>query len=148
MRNSFPRDFPRDQLVGDRAQRKVEGMMEFLLNGKNHEELEEFLQDLLLHATRPEEIDSLLQLLRTVQRSRTEAALEPLPQDVPQDEIGGRFDVFKINAAGILRIGFVRGIDNAKKILPSLNAVKDGVYFLYDAKSSKIMDFARRSVDQ
>jgi hypothetical protein len=122
--------------------------MDSATDSRNQGALEEFLEDLLLHSNRPEQIDLLLEVLRDVQQSNRQALQAESLRSVPPDESGGRFDVFKISEDGILRIGFVRGIDNAKKILPGLNSVRNGTYFLYDASSSKIIDFFERSADQ
>jgi hypothetical protein len=122
--------------------------MDSATNSRNQGTLEEFLEDLLLHSNRPEQIDLLLEVLRDVQQSNKQSIQAQGLQSVPQDESGGRFDVFKISEDGILRIGFVRGIDNAKKILPGLNSARTGAYFLYDTSSSKIIDFFERAPDQ
>jgi hypothetical protein len=121
--------------------------MDSATNSRNQAALEEFLEDLLLHSNRPEQIDLLLELLRDVQQSNRQAVQGAGLQSVSRDE-SSRFDVFKISEDGILRIGFVKGIDNAKKILPGLNSVRNGAYFLYDTSSSKIIDFFERSADQ
>ncbi len=104
----------------------------------NRKAMEHFLQDLILQSQDPLEIATIVEWLDELQKSDSQNnAVQPLYENAGD---AGRFDVFKVNAGGIARIGFVRGADNARKIVNDLNAGCDGDYFLYDADSSTIVE--------
>jgi hypothetical protein len=117
--------------------------MEAAASCSNQENLEQFLEELILQSNRPDEIDSLFEALQSVQKSSAKFATIDDANYDPSDGVEGRFDFFKICPDGILRIGYVRGVENAKKILPNLNSQKDGLYFVYDTSARKIVVFLR-----
>jgi len=90
---------------------------------RHRKELEEFLQELVLQVEKPEEADRLLGILKNLNDSGE------MPRGAAHD--GRRYDIFKLCPDRIERVGFVRGADNATRMLPHLNALGDAVYFLH-----------------
>jgi hypothetical protein len=131
----LPRAFPRNETI---AQSKGGNKVAFTTISWSRKAMEHFLQDLILESKNPEEIATLFEWLEEVQRSDPKNNVARTLQE--EADNAGRFDVFKVSAGGVFRIGFVRGADNAKKILSGLNAERNGDYFLYDADSSTIVD--------
>ena len=100
------------------------------LESHDREELGGFLQELVLNVERLEDAETLIGILKdlkdggeTAQTTASEA------KDGRPDR--RRYDIFKLCPDRIERIGFVRGADNAMRMLPHLNALGDALYFLH-----------------
>ncbi len=132
----------------DRATGKSEWTMKFQMSNRNRRLLDEFLERLLSEANRKEGTDSSVEDGRRV----SEAAKHPGDgRNAMADPVGkpdARFDVFRMRPDGIVRIGFVQGIEDAKKLLPRLNSKGGGVYFVFDTSTDKVVLFERVSADK
>jgi hypothetical protein len=107
--------------------------METTLDSRNEENLEQFIQDLILNVDRPEQVGLLLEILQEIHHSRTEPAQKRVSRPARVEARLGRYDIFKMYPDRIVRIGFVRGVENAKRVLPGLNSTGESVYFLHDS---------------
>jgi len=109
--------------------------MESTLDSQNRRELEEFLQELVLYVDSPEEVDALLGILREIKETNIETQqLEAASTEVERMEVLlDRYDIFKVYPDRVVRIGFVRGIENASRVRPGLNSMRDSVYFLHES---------------
>lgn len=109
--------------------------MEFSMESQNQEMLEGFLQDLILHIDRQEDVEILIEVLETMKRRSQKARRDQRITSALNGKCAGRFDIFKMDSDRIARIGFVKGADNAKMILPGLNSIGITIYFLNDANT-------------
>ena len=100
------------------------------LNSDDREELGRFLQELVLNVERPEDAEALLGILKD-HRDDGQAARNASASILGDVSDPRRYDIFKLCPDRIERIGFVRGADNAMRMLPHLNALGDAVYFLH-----------------
>jgi hypothetical protein len=96
-------------------------------------ELEEFLRELVLHIEHPEDVDTLLGILKELEDANRNMAEKRGSQANGRSAVPGRYDIFKMSPERIVRVGFVRGAENAKMIVPCLNSLGDGVYFLHES---------------
>jgi len=96
-------------------------------------QLEEFLEELVLHIDRPEAIDVLLGILTELKRSSFETNQKQPGQGTPAGASPDRYDIFKMSPDRIVRIGFVRGAENAKRVLPGLHSLGGSLYFLHQS---------------
>lgn len=103
-----------------------------LMDSEDRQALEEFLQELVLQVDQPEAVDVLLGILRELKDNSVEPS-HMGPSHIDRAEILlDRYDIFRMEADRIVRVGFVRGAENAKKVMPSLNSLGDDLYFLYE----------------
>lgn len=93
--------------------------------------LEEFLEDLISHEDRPQQVDVLLEILKELKDAGIKSARRRASPPARIDSRLDRYDIFKMYPDRIVRIGFVRGAENARRVLPSLNSVGDSFYFLH-----------------
>jgi len=98
--------------------------------------LEEFLQEFVLQIDQPEQVDLLLEILKEL-RSITERSSAAPAQGRRQAEArADRYDILKMYPDRIARIGFVKGAENARRMLSSLPALGDSVYFLHESRGA------------
>lgn len=111
--------------------------MKSALESKNRQALEEFLQELVLHVERPEDVDALLGVLRELRDTdvETPSLQTGLDEDPRMAVLMDRYDIFKMHSDRVVRIGFVRGVENARRVRPGLNSMRDSVYFLHESDS-------------
>ncbi len=105
--------------------------MKSAFDSLNKQNLEEFLEDLITNSDRPDQVDLLVEILREIQQAGTE-----LPEEAPARDVrvrSDRYDIFKKYPDRVVRIGFVKGAENAKRVLPGLNSTGESVYFLRDS---------------
>jgi hypothetical protein len=109
--------------------------MDTTLDSQDGNGLEEFLQELVLHIERPEEVDTLRGILKDIKDPgvQTTQACDWLECRANADS--SRYEIFRLCPNRIVRIGFVRGAENAKKVIPHLNALGNGLYFLHQSSS-------------
>ena len=107
--------------------------MESTLDSRNQQNLEQFLQDLILNVDRPEQIGLLLEILQEISHPRSETPHKRASQPARVETRSDRYDIFKMYPDRIVHIGFVKGAENARRVLPSLNSLGDSVYFLHDS---------------
>ena len=107
--------------------------MESTSDSRNQQNLEEFIHDLIVHVDRPDQIDLLLDILQELNHARSEPSPKRLSRPDRVEARLDRYDIFKMYPDRIVRIGFVKGVDNARKVLPSLNSLGESVYFLHDS---------------
>lgn len=110
---------------------KAKGTMKSAFDSLNKQNLEEFLEDLITNSDRPDQVDLLVEILREIQQAGTE-----LPEEAPARDVrvrSDRYDIFKKYPDRVVRIGFVKGAENAKRVLPGLNSTGESVYFLRDS---------------
>lgn len=105
--------------------------MDTTLDSQDRNELEAFLLELVLHVERPEEVDTVLGILRDLKDGTLEMAQESSPPAARAPSDSRRYDIFKLCPDRIERIGFVRGESNATRMLPHLNSLGDALYFLH-----------------
>jgi hypothetical protein len=94
---------------------------------------EEFLQELILDIDRPEAIDLLLEILAELRKRSFGAKQTPQCRNTPRTASPDRYDIFRIYPDRVVRIGFVRGAENAKRVLPGLHALGGNLYFLHQS---------------
>jgi len=107
--------------------------MESTLDSRNQQNLEKFLQDLILNVDRPEQVGLLLDILQEISHARSEPQQKHVSRPARAEPRLDRYDIFKMYPDRIVRIGFVKGVENARRVLPSLNSLGDSVYFLHDS---------------
>jgi hypothetical protein len=107
--------------------------MESTLDSRNQQNLEEFIQDLIVHVDRPDQVDLLLDILQEINHAGSEPPQKRVSRPARVEARLDRYDIFKMYPDRIVRIGFVKGVDNARKVLPSLNSLGESVYFLHDS---------------
>lgn len=107
--------------------------MDTTLDSQDKNGLEEFLQELVLHIESPEEVDTLRGILRDIRDSGVQTTQEGDWLTCRADADSSRYDIFRLCPNRIVRIGFVRGEENAKKVIPHLNALGNGLYFLHQS---------------
>jgi len=95
--------------------------------------LEKFLQDLVLQVDQPGAVDALMEVLKELKNVNVVPVHKRVTKHASGDLQLGRYDIFKMYPDRIVRIGFVRGAENAKRVLPSLNSIGDSVYFLHES---------------
>ena len=100
------------------------------LDSHVREELGGFLQELVLNVERQEDAETLIGILKDL-KDGSETVRDAAPGTQGATSDGRRYDIFKLCPDRIERIGFVRGADNAMRMLPHLNALGDAVYFLH-----------------
>jgi hypothetical protein len=106
--------------------------MDTALDSQDRSELEAFLEELVRHVERPEEVDAVLEILRDCKGGGVlETANESGPAAGRTTADSRRYDIFKLCPDRIERVGFVRGERNATRMLPHLNALGDALYFLH-----------------
>jgi hypothetical protein len=105
--------------------------MEFRLDIANLETWRDFLQDLVLQVDRPEEVDVLLEILNHLKDTNAETDRARALRQVRTEMFLDRYDIFRMYPDRIVRIGFVKGAENAKRVLPGLNSFRGSVYFLH-----------------
>ena len=107
--------------------------MDTTMDSRDRNELEEFLEELVLHVERLEDVDTLLEILRTLKYDRVERAREYRASADFRVEHLDRYDIFKIYPNQFERVAFVRGAENARKVMQHFNARGDAVYFLHQS---------------
>ena len=107
--------------------------MESTLDSRNQQNLEKFLQDLILNVDRPEQVGLLLDILQEISHARSEPQQKHASRPARGEPRLDRYDIFKMYPDRIVRIGFVKGVENARRVLPSLNSLGGSVYFLHDS---------------
>ncbi len=107
--------------------------MKSISDSANQHALEEFLEDLIVHSNRPDQVDFLLEILQQIRHAGGETVDECTPASQRAELRLDRYDIFKMCPDRIVRIGFVKGAENAKRVLPSLNALGGSLYFVYDS---------------
>lgn len=103
--------------------------MDTMMNSKGRDELEEFLMELVLHVENPEDVDTFLEILKYLQDERVRRARESAIPAHPRVTDSSRYDIFKISPDEVARVAFVRGAENARKVVLEFHARGDGVYF-------------------
>ncbi|HXX45104.1 MAG TPA: hypothetical protein VEJ38_10260 [Candidatus Acidoferrales bacterium] len=103
------------------------------MDSRNEQNLEQFIQDLILNVDRPEQVGLLLEILQEIHHSKNEPAQKRVSRPARVEAHRDRYDIFKMYPDRIVRIGFVKGVENAKRVLPSLNSLGESVYFLHDS---------------
>jgi len=106
--------------------------MKYELDSQNRQNLEDFLQDLITHSDRPEQVDLLLEILNELHQEGSELTEQQASETTEVRVRFDRYDIFKMYPDRVVRIGFVRGMENAKRVLPGLNSLGGSVYFLSD----------------
>lgn len=104
--------------------------MDTTMDSRTRNGLEGFLEELALHVERLEDVDAVLEILRSLRHQRIESARESRASTDSGVEQLDRYDIFKIYANQLERVAFVKGAENAKKVLLHFNARGDAVYFL------------------
>jgi hypothetical protein len=104
--------------------------MDTTMHSRTRNGLEGFLEELALQVQRLEDLDAVLEILRTLRDERIERARESRASADSGVEQLDRYDIFKIYANQFERVAFVRGAENARKVLLHFNARGDAVYFL------------------
>jgi hypothetical protein len=99
-------------------------------DSQERKELEEFLRELVLHVEHPEDVDTLLGILKELEDANLRMAERQGSRANRRSAVPGRYDIFKMSPELIVRVGFVKGAENAKMIMVCLNTLGDGVYFL------------------
>jgi hypothetical protein len=117
--------------------------MKTTLNSGRYHTLEGFLRDLLLVATRRDQVDLLMELLWGIQYDSDE-----LPSEILAVEPDSAFNIFRLSDCGGVWIGVIKGIDRAQKALLCLHENQDGVFFLYDANTNSVVDLPNISTEQ
>jgi hypothetical protein len=115
--------------------------MRVLLNDSNRKMLEEYLQDLLFGARRKEDLEVLVELLLTLQETGTPKTRESSARTAANNQVNFRCHLYKMSPDGILWIGFVKGMEKSKEILPGLSCEQGSLYFLYDEYNGKVVEF-------
>lgn len=115
--------------------------MGILLNERNRKMLEEYLQDLLFGARRKEDLEVLVELLLTLQETDTPKSRKATARTAAKTQLDFRRHLYKMSPDGILWIGFVKGMEESREILPGLNCEQGSFYFLYDEYNGKVVEF-------
>lgn len=103
---------------------------------RSHEisSLEEFLEELILQIDEPEQIDVLLDILKEIRSASARPAAAGIQRHAKGDARVERYDIVKKYPHRIARIGFVKGAENARRMLPGLRSLGSSVYFLHQAR--------------
>jgi len=109
--------------------------MDTMMNSRDRNELEEFLTELVLHVENLEDLDTFLEVLKYLQDERVRRARESGNPAHPRVADSCRYDIFRISADEVARVAFVRGAENARKLVLDFHARGDGVYFFREAES-------------
>jgi len=117
--------------------------METTIDIRNRK-LEDFLQELILDIDRPEAIDLLLEILTELKKRSFGAKQTPRCRNTPRAASPDRYDIFRIYPDLVVRIGFVKGAENAKRVLPGLHALGGNLYFLHQSGAAwRLVSHAR-----
>jgi len=108
--------------------------MNSLSDSRNRQMLEEFLQDLIVHSERPGEVDLLVELLEELRQAEREPQRQQTSASLRLGVRSDRYDIFKKYPDRVVRIGFVRGVENARRVLPGLNSRGGTTYFLHGSR--------------
>lgn len=119
--------------------------MDYSENERDRQLMKEFLTDLLFQAKGTNEFNLLVDLLLKMQavliKPRRSYAATYIP---PPDS---QFEIFRRYPDGSVLVGTIRGIENAERILASLNSKENMTYLLYDRNARKVVEPQRRSKD-
>jgi len=96
------------------------------------QELEQFLEELVLHVERPEDIETLLEILKTLKDAESDAQHFSVHWSRVRPQLD-RYDIFRMSRDRIVRIGFVRGAEYARRVLPGLQSLEGRIYFLHES---------------
>jgi len=107
--------------------------MDTTMDSRTRNGLEGFFEELALHVERLEDVDAVLEILGGLRHQRIEQARESRASADSGVEQLDRYDIFKIYANQFERVAFVRGAENARKVLLHFNARGDAVYFLHQS---------------
>lgn len=117
--------------------------MGFQMSQENRQLLHEFFQEMLSGANRVERVDGASDRGEKAPKTEQHPKVEKPPGPAPTRRGKGRFSIFRMRPDGIVRIGSVQGIENAKTLLPTLASLDDGHYFLFDMSADKVLTFER-----
>jgi hypothetical protein len=103
-------------------------------NGR--ESLRDFLEELVLLIEEPEQIELIIEILNEIKSMPDRPAAAGLQRYTNTEGRADRYDILKKYPHRIARIGFVKGEENARRVLPSLRSLGDSIYFLYVSRGS------------
>lgn len=104
-----------------------------MMNSRGRNELEEFLTELVLHVENLEDVDTFLEVLKYLQDERVRRSRESGNPVHPRAADSNRYDIFRISPDEVVRVAFVMGAENARKLVLDFHARGDGVYFYLEA---------------
>lgn len=98
--------------------------------------LEDFLEELILEVDKPEQIDLILDILKEIRSVPDRPAAAGIERNATKEARAERYDILKTYPDRIARIGFVKGAENARRVLRELRSLGASVYFLHQERSS------------